>query len=55
MEWGPKEGRVVFHFDFFNAEGGPRFDFIGVLLKEIGRKKAVGWVSIWGEARWVEV
>ena len=46
MEWRPKEGRVVLHFDFFSAGGGPIFDFVGCLLKERGRKRAVGWVSI---------
>ena len=55
MEWGPKEGRVVLHFDFFSAGGGPRFDFIEFLLKNSGRKRAMGWVSIWGEAKWVRV
>ena len=41
MEWGPKEGQVVLHFYFFSAGGGPIFDFVGVLLKERGRKRAV--------------
>ena len=44
---------MVLHFDFFSVGGGPIFDFVGFLLKERGRKRAVGWVSIWGEARWV--
>ena len=46
---------MVLHFDFFSAGGGPRFGFVGVLLKERGRKRAMGWVSIWGVARWVGV
>ena len=55
VEWGPKEGRVVLHFEFFSAGGGSGFDCVGFLLKDRGRKRVVGWVSIWGEARWVGV
>ena len=48
MERGPKEDRVVLHFDLiFNVGGDLRFDFVGFLLKKRGRKRAVGWVSIW--------
>ena len=41
---------MVLHFDFLSAGGGPRFDFVWFLLKERGRKRAVGWVSIWGRS-----
>ena len=41
---------MVLHFDFFSALGGPGFDFVGFLLKEKGRKRAVWWVSIWGRS-----
>ena len=42
MEWRTKEGRVVLHFDFFSAGGGPKFDFFEGERKE----KSGGWVSI---------
>ena len=35
------EGRVVLHFDFLNVTGGLGFDFVGILLKERGKKMAV--------------
>ena len=41
---------MVLYFDFFSAGGGPGFDFVGFLLKERGRKRAMGWVSIWGRS-----
>ena len=53
------EGRVILHFDFFSAEGGPGFDFVEGERKEkgggvhtIGKEKGgLGWVFIWGEKR----
>ena len=42
---------MVLHFDFFSAGCDPKFDFVEGERKE----KSGGWVSIWGEARWVGV
>ena len=57
MEWEPKEGRVVLHFDFFNAGDGPRFYFVEGERKEKGGgvgfhlgRSEVGWGL--GETNW---
>ena len=45
------EGRVVLHFDFFNAGGGPEFYFFRFLLEEREGKRGdfvtVGMGSCW--------
>ena len=58
---------MVLHFDFFNAGGGPGFDFVGFLLKRRRRKRAMGFTllvrkkKVWvgfpfgGEVRWVGI
>ena len=43
---------MVLYFDCFSAGAGPKFDFVGFLLKEKGRK--IGdFVTIWmGSCTW---